>query len=133
MTTKTRKVTKAQATKVLNAVAAYLGRKGLGVAICPQGLDVDWLLNHPDGSPCDTPTFTPAPTGDEAAHKGLGPMLNMAYEGWNGPPRPAIILEGGPYDWPVEGSYKIQQALDAAGVNVFVEPINGYSLGIYQA
>jgi hypothetical protein len=133
MATKTRKVTKAQATKVLDAVAAYLGPKGLGEAVCPDGLPVDWLLNHPDGTPCDNPTFTPAPTGEDAAYKGMGPMLDMAWASWTGPERPTILLEGGPYDWPIEGCYEIQQALTAAGVDVFVEPINGYALGIYPA
>jgi hypothetical protein len=133
MSVKTRKVTKAQAEKVLAEVAIYLGKQGLGVPVCPQGQPVDDVLNHPDGSPCDDVTFGPAPTGPEAAYKALGPMLNMAWEGWYGDTSPTILLEGGPYDWPIEGSYKIQQALDAKGIPVRVEPRTGYALGIYRA
>jgi hypothetical protein len=133
MSVKTRKVTKAQAEKVLAEVAIYLGKQGLGTPVCPQGQPLTSYLDHPDGSLCKDATFGPAPTGKDAMYRGEGPMLDMAWEPWSGGPRPTILLEGGPYEWPITGSYEIQQALDAKGVAVFVEPINGYALGIYPA
>lgn len=126
-------VTVKRAERVLTEVAAWLGRKGYGTATCPEGRTLDLSLRHDDGTDCNDFTVGPAPTGRDAAYRGEGPMLAMDYEGWYGPPRPAILLEGGPYDWAVECSGDVQDALDAAKVPVFVEPIAGYALGIYPA
>ena len=102
MTAKT-KVTKTQATQVLKAVATWLGTKGYGTA-----------------------PGKPAPTGAEAALRGLGPQLVMDWD-WPGSPTPAIILEGGPYDWAVACCAAVQAAVPG----VYVEPYSGWALCVY--
>lgn len=70
-----RKVTKAQAEKVLAAVARQLSKNRGGY---------------------------PVPTGPEAAYNGDGPELNMEWN-WSGEPRPTILLESSAfYEWPFE-------------------------------
>jgi hypothetical protein len=126
-------VTVKRAERVLAEVAAWMGRKGYGTATCPQGRALNRILCHADdGTECSF-EVGPAPTGPDAAYRGEGPMLKMDYEGWYGPTRPAILLEGGPYDWAVDCCGDVQDALDKAKVPVFVEPIAGYALGIYPA
>ena len=43
-----------------------------------------------------------------------------------------VCIEEGPYEWAVELCGTIQQALDAAGADVFVEPATGYALSFYR-
>lgn len=129
------KVTKKQAEAVLQEVAVWLGRKGLGVVTCNEGRDLNYVENHiDDGTPCTDISVGPAPTGKEAAYRGEGPELRMDFQPyWEGGSGeyPAVILEGGPHDWTVVCSYEVQQALDAKGVKVFVEPATGWALGIF--
>jgi len=111
MTTKTRKLTKTQCEKALQVVAKWMGEvKFYGPLISEEPFKCG-----------------PCPTGEEAARSGLGPMLMMDYEGWYGPARPAIVLEGGPYDWAMEAAWLPE--LKALGI--FAEPIAGYALGLY--
>jgi len=53
-----------------------------------------------------------------------GPVLCRDYEGWYSTTRWAVIWEGGPYDWTMEHFEE--------DLGVFVEPINGFALGLYQ-
>ena len=129
MTTTTRKVTKRQGEAVLTAVAAWMGRNGFGTPICPQGRELGGLagMRHTDDKTwCDDCTFGPAPTGSDAAYRGLGPELNMNYNGY-----PAIVLEGGMEEWAIRCSYDIQQEMDAKGIPVFLEPYYSFVLSIY--
>lgn len=127
------KVTEKQATAVLNIVAAWIGKKGYGTPICPEGkaLSGPVGMQHEDGTWCDNCTFGPAPTGPEAAYNGTGPTLNMAWEGWSGGAAPTILLEGGPEEWAIACSYAVQKQLDAEGIKVYVEPYASYALSIY--
>ena len=135
MTTTIEKVTQKQAEAVLREVAVWLGRKGYGDFECNEGRELNYVVNHvDDGTPCDRTQCGPAPTGRDAAYRGLGPELRMDFEPyWSNETYPAIILEGGPYDWSVACSYEVQQALNAKGVKVFVEPATGWALGIFPA
>jgi len=127
MTTKTRKVTQKQAEATLATVAAWLGTKGMGTPKCPKGREVDDHLNHvDDGSECLFVTFGPAPTGQDAAYRGLGPELVMDRND-----HPTVLLEGGPYDWAIDCTYEVQAVLDRKRVNVYVEPYAGYALSIF--
>jgi hypothetical protein len=120
------KVSQKQAEIVLQVAAEWLGKKGLGVATCKLGRELKYSLVHADdGTPCETLTIGPAPTGPEAAYRGLGPELRE-YEGI-----PSIVLEGGPYEWAIEGSCAIQKELDAKGIKVYVEPYYSFMLSIY--
>jgi hypothetical protein len=136
-------VTEEQATAVLHAVAAWMGKRGYGT------------LTHVDGTACaDDERFGscaawrgaddqrygscaghqhavgPAPTGQEAAYRGRGPMLKMDWD-WPGQPTPTVILEGGPYDWAIECCGEVQAELLRQGVPVFVEPYAGWALSCY--
>jgi hypothetical protein len=104
-----RKVTQRQAEAALNEVAKWLGSRGLGQELA-------------DGS-----ILSVAPTGPDAAYRGLGPELVMEW-GWLDEPAPAIILEGGPYDWAVECSWEITCALKALNIPVWCEPYSGWAL-----
>lgn len=47
---------------------------------------------------------------------------------WSGEPRPALIWEGGPYDWAIE----CQQVRDAAMARgLWVEPQTSFALNVY--
>jgi hypothetical protein len=128
MTTTRKKVTKAQSEAVLKAVAVWLGKKGLGELSCPKKRALTpWGDHEDDGSPCLFAVAGPAPTGKDAAYRGLGPELMLDFDG-----HPAIVLEGGPYDWAINCSLAIQKAMDAKGITVFVEPYAGYALSIYR-
>lgn len=129
MTTKTRKVTEKQATAVLNAVAAWMGTKGYGTPTCPEGRALNYAANHvDDGTICFDCTVGPAPTGPDAAYRGIGPELVMDFDG-----NPAIVLEGGPDEWAIRASFDIQREMDAKGVKVFVEPYYSFVLSIYPS
>jgi hypothetical protein len=55
-----------------------------------------------------------------------GPVLCRDFEGWYSTSRWAIVWEGGPYEWVVPVSFNVRTA-------VFLEPINGFALGLYPA
>lgn len=74
-------LTAAQQEFALSIVAAWLGAGG--------GMSED-------GSP--------VPTGPEAAYNGRGPQLIQNWETNSGVVAPAILLEGGSYDWPYYAS-----------------------------
>lgn len=142
------KVTKKQAESVLAAVAEWMQTKGYGsVTACGScegctSTETRFVIarqryGHEDPATvcdhcdplmyCDKPKFGPAPTGEEAAARGLGPVLRMDFD-WIGLPGPAVILEGGPYDWAISCSFEVQEKVGSA---VFVEPITSWALGIY--
>lgn len=127
------KVTQKQAEFVLKAVADWLGKKGYGDFECKEGRALDYVVRHvDDGSPCTNYKTLPAPTGPDAAYKGLGPELRMDFEPWwGGSKHPAVILEGGPDEWAIEACYAVQQAADKKGVKVFVEPATSFILGVF--
>lgn len=99
----------AQCEATLQGVAAWMGRIGM----------------TDDGSP--------VPTGRDAAYVAAGPMLVMDWEPhWgDGSPRPTILLEGGPYDWPSEVCEDEQFQQICKGQGVFAEPLASYALGLY--
>jgi hypothetical protein len=68
----------------------------------------------------------PAPTGREEAYRAQGPMLEREWDG-----RPAVILEGGPYDWAIEAGSELADQFSAIGV--FAEPYSGWALCLYPA
>jgi hypothetical protein len=135
MSTTTQKVTQKQAEAVLTAVAEWLGKKGYGDFACKEGRELNYVVNHvDDGTPCDNYKTLPAPTGRDAAYRGLGPELRMDFEPWwPGSKHPAVILEGGPDEWAIVACYEVQQALDKKGVKVFVEPATSFILGVFPA
>ena len=127
------KVTKKQAEIVLEEVAAWLGQRGLGEARCQNGRELDWIFRHTDDeTPCDEIVSLPAPTGPDAAYRGLGPELRFDWD-WPDTPTPTVILESGfaPDEWAVQCSFDVQRKLDARGVKVFVEPYTSFALSIY--
>lgn len=127
------KVTKKQAEFVLKEVAAWLGKKGMGEGSCPEGRQLGKYFTHvDDGSMCFDCKFGPAPTGKDAAYKGVGPELNMSWD-WPGKPTPTVILESGyaPDEWAVACAYEIQQKIDAKRMKIYVEPYFSFALSIY--
>ena len=129
-TKKQAKVTKAQATEVLNQVAAWMGKHGYGTPTCPHGKALDdgrFWLHADDATECVGQTFGPAPTGPEAAYHAEGPELRMDWDWPSSGPTPTVILEGGPYDW----AYEVSGQIKVDGV--FVEPYAGWALCIYPA
>lgn len=129
-----RNVSKRDAEKVLREVAKWLATQGYGIPVpcgkCAYCRDYDvngekYTLSK--GEYCDNPRMDPAPTGPAAAYRGLGPELVMELD-YCGGPRPAIVLEGGPYDWAVDCAEVVQ----AACPKVFLEPVSGWALGIYR-
>ena len=128
MTTKTSKVTKTQGTFVLTEVAAWMGKHGCGTLKCPKGRALDWVGNHTDDkSECLFVQVGPAPTGPDAAYRGIGPDFVEDFDG-----AAAIVLEGGPEEWAIRASFEIQKAIDKKGYPLFVEPIYSFILGIYR-
>ncbi len=77
-----------------------------------------------DGQPC--------PTGRDAAYVAAGPMLDRDYEpGFTpNPPRPTILLEGGPEEWAFYASDQLREQLAAIGV--WSEPWACYALCLYS-
>lgn len=124
-------VTREHAETMLGLVATWLGKRGLGT-----------FTHIADGSACDdwrcwgddvdgaTHVQGPAPTGDEAQAKGMGPTLWMEWD-WPGEPTPSVILEGGPYDWAMDAAWDVNEQARAAGIPVRVEPYSGWALCIY--
>jgi hypothetical protein len=78
-------------------------------------------------------------TEDELAD-GYGPQLVMDWDWFGYGPRPAIIWEGGPYDWPVyaphggrsETGYRIPDVSDQLPPGVWLEAATGWALSIYK-
>lgn len=99
-----KKITTAEGNYVLKLAAEYLATQGMG----------DEKGN--------------VPTGRDAAYSGTGPML---VEDWDGD-TPSVMLEGGPYEWALEATGYIQERIDAAGKNLFVEPYYSFSINIYR-
>lgn len=104
MSTKT-KVTKTAQKKVLALVAEWLGPR--------MGYE------------------GPAPTGEQAANRGEGPVLRPEWDWPSSGPTPTILLEGGPYDWAVEVSMDSAVVAKARALGVFIEPYAGYALCLY--
>ena len=128
-----KKVTAKQAEFVLDEVAKWLGKKGMGVPKCKAGHELNWIFEHvDDGEFCGEIEFGPAPTGSAAAYSGEGPELNMEWD-WPGQPTPTVILESGyaPEEWAVSCSFAIQDAINAKGYPISVEPYSSYALSIY--
>lgn len=125
------KVTQKQAEFVLQEVAAWLGKKGMGEGSCPEGRELGKYFTHADdGSMCFDCEFGPAPTGPEAAYNGYGPELNMA---WDWAKAPTVILESGyaPDSWAIYCCDAIQQKINQKGYPIYVEPYTSYALSIY--
>ena len=119
-------VTTKRAELVLSLVAEWMTKHGMGTMVCPEGRDLTYSGRHADDkSECDW-QIGPCPTGPDAAYRGLGPELNMDWDG-----TPTILLEGGPEYWSSECCFWVQERLDAARVPLFVEPYASYALSIY--
>lgn len=73
----------------------------------------------------------PAPTGTEAANSARGPVLTPDWD-WPHKPTPAIILEGGPYDWAVMVAADEKVQAEMAKIGVFAEPWAGWALCLYR-
>lgn len=59
-----------------------------------------------------------------------GPTLMMEFD-WTGTgPCPAIVWEGGPYEWVYQFT-EAQFEKRMIGKRVFIEPITGWALGMY--
>jgi hypothetical protein len=77
-------------------------------------------------------------TADDVAN-GYGPTLVMDWD-WTGEPTPAVIWEGGPYDWAIyvgyggrmETGYHAPDLSDEIPDTVFVEPYSGWAVSIYR-
>lgn len=133
MPTTTRKVSQRNADIVLHLVAEWMGQRGYAESFtCPQGRDLDhfWVTHLDDETPCKDAVASPAPTGSRAAYRGLGPELRMDWD-WPSTPTPAVILEGGPYDWAIVCCGWVQDRLNERGIPVFVEPYSGWALCAY--
>jgi hypothetical protein len=67
------------------------------------------------------------------------PVLVRDYEGWSTTTRWAIVWEEGPYEWVhyLDGGIEEEFGFDLKPVKtpagVFVEPIQSFSVGLYQA
>ena len=84
---------------------------------------------------------TTIPTGEQAAYRGLGPELVMAWD-WPRVPRPSILLSGGISDQieAVFGDYgigalglvhEVQERADAENLGVFLESYSSFSVSIH--
>jgi hypothetical protein len=126
------RVSKRNAEIVLKLVAEWMGQHGCAESFkCPEGRELDQYISHADDdSPCSNAIASPAPTGEDAAYRGLGPMLRMDWD-WSGTPTPAIILEGGPDDWAIRCSFWVQDRLNERKIPVFVEPYLSFVLCAY--
>lgn len=125
------KLSEAKARLALDAVAAWMGRNGYGVIRDAAGNEVDVLAALDDtGNWREGVKIGPAPTGPEAAFKGLGPELRMDWD-WpasaGGSGVPTVILEGGPGDW----AYRVSGEVDFAALGIFAEPYASYALCLY--
>ena len=73
----------------------------------------------------------PFPTGEQAAYRGLGPVLRPEYDGiWDTiPPTPTIILEGLPGAcWAYDAQHELEAALHDIGVRGV--PLAGFALSL---
>ena len=134
MTTTTRRVSQRHADIVLRLVAEWMGKRGYAESFtCPQGRDLDqrYITHADDSSDCHDAVASPAPTGPDAAYRGLGPELRMAWDWPSSGSTPAVILEGGPEEWAVVCCGWVQDRLDERGIPVFVEPYSGWALCLY--
>lgn len=129
MSTQVKPLTPAQQERGLQIVAAWLATQGYGTldeTPCPTcGNDLD----------CEHVPFktrvSPAPTGEEAARHGLGPVLVPDWDWPSSGPTPAVILEGGPFDWAINcaGTTAVVEQMAAAGI--FCEPYASWALCLY--
>lgn len=129
------KVTTKQAEFVLHEVAKWLGQHGLGQATCKQGRDLTHGVFHADDNTvCEHFKIGPAPTGPDAAYRGIGPELKMEWD-YPSEPTPTVILESGyaPEEWAIACCHEVQKALDAKKMPVMVEPYFSFALSIYKA
>lgn len=103
------KLTTEQQESALRIVAAWMGRAG--------GTD--------DGSP--------VPTGNDAASRGIGPVLVPEWDWPMSGPTPTVILEGGPYDWAIRVSCDERIIDEMLEVGVWCEAYASYALCLYAA
>jgi hypothetical protein len=103
----TRKINTTKQARSLHLVAKWMGEHGM----------------TEDGSP--------APTGRDAAHSGLGPQLIADWDWPSSGPTPTVLLEGGPEDWALRVSGELADEFDRIGV--FAEPYAGWALCLYPA
>lgn len=146
----TKKVTKRQAEQALAIVAQWMGKQGYGTEIlhepdehgnviavegasrCECGSKY-WEYDHcVDCGASPVPTYGPALTGPEAAYRGEGPELNMAWDWPSGGPTPTIIMEGGPYDWAVTVSLNTETVAKFKAAGVYAEAYSGWALCLYR-
>ena len=120
--------------RVLALVADWLGQQGFGPWICGDGRAVDRLQRHvDDGSDCTNGGCGPAPTGREAFRSGDGPMLIPDWSWPDSGPTPAIVLEGGPRNWPTVCQAAVQATADREGLGVLLEPYSSFGMRLYPA
>lgn len=65
-----------------------------------------------------------------------GPVLTMSWDWAGSGSSPAIVWEGGPYDWAIlaSGGGRDEWGIEHQPVRVsgvFLEPVTGWALGIY--
>jgi hypothetical protein len=121
-----KKLSKSKQEKALAIVADWMKTQGYGTAIgCGQCADC-----QRDPIFCENVTFGPAPTGEQAARQGLGPMLRSDWD-WPGKPTPTIILEGGPEDWAIRVAGSIEAVAAFRKLGIFAEPYSSWALCLY--
>lgn len=105
-----KKLSASKQAKALAVIAEWMGRIGYG-----------------------TEPGKPAPTGKDAAWRGLGPMLVPDWDWPTNGPTPTILLEGGPESWAYRatGDSAVHAAFTKLGI--FAEPYAGYALCLYPA
>lgn len=63
-----------------------------------------------------------------------GPVLCRKFEGWSTLTEWAVVWEGGPEDWPQYASAaQFEDGRGGLPDGIFVEPVNGFALGLYPA
>lgn len=117
------KVSPAKQKKALALVAEWMATKGYGTA-CGVCADCVAGKSYLCGGP-----YGPAPTGEQAAYEGLGPMLNPEWDWPSGGPTPTIILEGGPDEWAYYAGEALAEKFKALGI--WSEPYASYALCLY--
>lgn len=122
-------LTDEQTSAGLDLVAEWLATKGWGVPRCPEARSLDFALRHADDLTECKYVCDPAPTGPDAAARGIGPMLAPEWDWPSAGPTPTILLEGGPYDWAIDASFELAEKFRELGI--FAEPYAGYALCLY--